>query len=677
MGPRTGLRAPGRGTAAAPAAPAAVSGVKTADQHRRRPTRGGGDVYVCTEYAHKAAAIRWAGMPKKTKEDLWQQDKGVSQGGAARPSGRRHLPKGNVKFDEFYKRQRIVESDAEWAEFMAAALTSLPACFRITSGRYAAGIRARLAADDAWGLEGLQAPDGVTDDSVFTVHPPQPVEWLPPGYAWSINAPRPVIRKCPQLKAFHQWLVMQNGQGNINRQEAVSMIPPLLLDVRPGMTVLDLCAAPGSKTAQLVDFLQADDPHARDRGLVVANDSDTSRCYMLVHQLKRFAGDSIVVTNHMGQNFPLLRTGSGEDKTVGMQFDRVLCDVPCSGDGTMRKSPDVWMKWKSGTGLGMHSLQVSILVRGIELCAVGGRVVYSTCSLNPYENEAVVAEAVRRFGGKVVVEDVSSELPQLKRKPGLETWGVRDPNNPVWYESAEDVPKAQRSKIPSSIWPPSNADEAAALGLSRTLRLLPHLQDTGGFFVCVLSKREALLKGHDYSLGSEAEPDKQRQSHRTEPSAPKGKRQRHQGYDSTEAPATVGASTEATAVPSNAAGADDGCVHAVPDGIQHSQPQVAGGAVATAPKQTAAKAGAEPLEKVKGPRGREMDPRELIFEAAIAERNNAALTKSITDLGPHYGPCPVADFRFGTFGLYANVCPVYSVAYYVTIGLQLMMKHLT
>ena len=69
--------------------------------------------------------------------------------------------------------------------------------------------------------------------------------------------------------------------------------------------------------------------------------------------------------------------------------------------------------------MSLHALQVSILIRGIELTAVGGRIVYSTCSLNPHENEAVVAEAVRRFGGKVVVEDVSDMLPALKRKPGL------------------------------------------------------------------------------------------------------------------------------------------------------------------------------------------------------------------------------------------------------------------
>eukprot|EP01050_Picozoa_sp_SAG11_P026649 SAG11_NODE_6461_length_1309_cov_0.678512_1_plen_195_part_01 len=164
------------------------------------------------------------------------------------------------------------------------------------------------------------------------------------------------MRKCPALRAFQQWLVAENSQGRINRQEAVSMIPPLLLGVKTGQRVLDLCAAPGSKTAQLIAQLADGAQAPLDHGLVVANDANTSRCYMLVHQLRRFAGDSIVVTNHKAQDFPL---------PAGFQFDRVLCDVPCSGDGTIRKSPQLWRRWNGGLGLALHSLQLEILLRGV------------------------------------------------------------------------------------------------------------------------------------------------------------------------------------------------------------------------------------------------------------------------------------------------------------------------
>eukprot|EP01051_Picozoa_sp_SAG22_P028039 SAG22_NODE_9698_length_574_cov_1.412632_1_plen_163_part_10 len=163
------------------------------------------------------------------------------------------------------------------------------------------------------------------------------------------------------------------------------MLPPLLLDVQAGQRVLDLCAAPGSKTAQLLTMLAG----ARgERSLLVANDADTKRCYMLVHQLRRFVGDAVVVTNHKAQEFPAIpivavaasESGGGDAKPAVFLFDRVLCDVPCSGDGTIRKSPQLWRQWHCGMGLGMHTLQLAILCRGIELLAVGGKLVYSTCS---------------------------------------------------------------------------------------------------------------------------------------------------------------------------------------------------------------------------------------------------------------------------------------------------------
>ena len=75
-----------------------------------------------------------------------------------------------------------------------------------------------------------------------------------------------------------------------------------------------------------------------------------------------------------------------------MRFERVLCDVPCSGDGTMRKAPDIWRRWNTANGTGLHPLQLRITLHAAGLLTVGGRMIYSTCSLNPVEDEAVVAE---------------------------------------------------------------------------------------------------------------------------------------------------------------------------------------------------------------------------------------------------------------------------------------------
>ena len=322
----------------------------------------------------------------------------------------------NAAFERFYKAQRLVP-EREWDAFLAAARTPLPVCFRVAAGPSQARLEGMLRVD-AWGLDGQTVADPTADAAAppFRVEAPTPVEWLPAGYAWSTNAPKAIVRRCPALKSFQQWLQVESAQGSISRQEAVSMIPPLLLGVRPGQRVLDLCAAPGSKTAQLISLVDGT-PAAQpvDHGLVVANDADTSRCYMLVHQLRRFACDSVVVTNHKAQDFP------APDFFL---FDRVLCDVPCSGDGTIRKSPQLWRRWNTGLGLGLHELQLAILCRGIELLAVGGIVCYSTCSLNPHENEAVVAEALRRCGSALRLVPSGHMLPGLRFTPGLCTWEV-------------------------------------------------------------------------------------------------------------------------------------------------------------------------------------------------------------------------------------------------------------
>lgn len=114
-----------------------------------------------------------------------------------------------------------------------------------------------------------------------------------------------------------------SDSGLITRQELVSMLPPLLLDLQPGQFVIDLCAAPGSKTAQIIEILKGD-------GLVVANDFDKNRAYMLIHQLHRSNTSCMLVVNHAAQVFPNIQD---------FKFDRVLCDVPCTGDGAIRKLP--------------------------------------------------------------------------------------------------------------------------------------------------------------------------------------------------------------------------------------------------------------------------------------------------------------------------------------------------
>jgi multisite-specific tRNA:(cytosine-C5)-methyltransferase len=140
------------------------------------------------------------------------------------------------------------------------------------------------------------------------------------------------------------------------------------------------------------------------KGFVVANDADHKRAYLLTHQINRMNTCNIMVTNHNAQDYPDLffqpaQNPSGLDHR--MMFDRVICDVPCSSDAAIRKIPQKWSSWSPRESQTLHPLQIRILQKGLEMLKVGGKLSYSTCSLNPIENEAVVAAALKIYGDKI------------------------------------------------------------------------------------------------------------------------------------------------------------------------------------------------------------------------------------------------------------------------------------
>lgn len=125
----------------------------------------------------------------KFKNKNYKKRRGEQGNNVWAQGSKEQLVRDNAAFEAFYRRQNIVPPE-DWAVFMASLRSSLPACFRVTTGRYAQDIRAALAVD-TFELSGLEVPDA--EGKTYIAQPPQPLEWLPEGYAWVSNIPRPLV----------------------------------------------------------------------------------------------------------------------------------------------------------------------------------------------------------------------------------------------------------------------------------------------------------------------------------------------------------------------------------------------------------------------------------------------------------------------------------------------------
>ncbi|KAF6842147.1 methyltransferase [Colletotrichum plurivorum] len=488
--------------------------------------------------------------------------KGKGRGGAANGGDRGRQPrseswqsypavkKENERLQRYYN-TIIGLSEEEQGPFWDALRRDLPNSFRFCGSKgHAQAVKKLLQSRYMPEIVKIEHADG------RMVEPPKPLEWYPNELAWWMTTPKNIIRKYAPFSAFQKFLVSETSVGNISRQEVVSMIPPLLMDVRPGMTVLDMCAAPGSKAGQLLEMIhqgeearvrkvlrafakedgldlgveteeerQADldaDPSdsGRTTGLLIANDADYKRGHMLVHQLKRLSSPNLLVTNHDATQYPAIRLPSDPatpTKPVYLKFDRILADVPCSGDGTLRKNQNLWKDWQPGNALGLHVTQIRILLRALAMLKVGGRVVYSTCSMNPVENESVIAAAIDRCGGpdKVEIVDCSNELKGLVRAPGMRKWQIMDKSGRLWSSQAEVDEYTKSSgdgiapgRLVDSMFPPLEGSVCSDLPLERCMRVYAHQQDTGGFFITVLQKKaEVKIRPEDQKPAAETNTD--------------------------------------------------------------------------------------------------------------------------------------------------------------------------
>ena len=147
------------------------------------------------------------------------------------------------------------------------------------------------------------------------------------------------------------------------------------LDAQPGERVADLCAAPGGKSMTVAQYMD-------NTGLILSGDIHDHKCAAMTRRVARYGLDCITVEHHDASALP-------KDDLCGT-FDRVLCDVPCSGMGVIRRKPEIRYKQPEEFA-DLPSLQLQILQQGAKLVRPGGVLQYSTCTLRPEENQAVVA----------------------------------------------------------------------------------------------------------------------------------------------------------------------------------------------------------------------------------------------------------------------------------------------
>jgi 16S rRNA (cytosine967-C5)-methyltransferase len=258
--------------------------------------------------------------------------------------------------------------------------------------RIDAGLPARTA-HPAWLVERIsaawprQAPDILLANNI---HPPMTLrvdlsrvsaeDYLDRLAQRSIGAQR--IQWAPAAVVLDRGIAVGElpgfDEGLVSVQDAGAQLAARLLDASPGMRVLDACAAPGGKTGHLLELLGQD-------AELTALDSDAARVGLIEENLKRLSRSAN------------LRIGDARDPSTfwdGRPFERILVDAPCSSTGVIRRHPDIKLLRRPGDVPAFAATQLAILRAMVDLLSPGGRLLYSTCSVLPEENEQVLAALI-------------------------------------------------------------------------------------------------------------------------------------------------------------------------------------------------------------------------------------------------------------------------------------------
>lgn len=196
---------------------------------------------------------------------------------------------------------------------------------------------------------------------------------------------------------------LEHHLGYFYLQNLSSMIPVIVLDPKPNEIIIDLAAAPGSKTTQIADLME-------NTGLIIANEIDKNRISNLHYNLDRLG-----ILNTV--------TVLGDGSRVGQLFpefaDKILLDAPCSALGVLSNQHEVAGWWNLQKVHKFSHIQKSLLISAIKAVKPGGTIVYSTCTLTPEENEQVIHEIMKDYPIEIVPFELPSEIPV---SPGLLHW---------------------------------------------------------------------------------------------------------------------------------------------------------------------------------------------------------------------------------------------------------------
>lgn len=185
-------------------------------------------------------------------------------------------------------------------------------------------------------------------------------------------------------------------------QSLSSMVPPVVLAPQPGEKVLDLCAAPGSKTTQLAEMMN-------NTGTLYANEVASDRVKMLVHNMEKMCVTNLGIINFRGEQL---------SKFFANHFDKILVDAPCSALGILQKKGEVNNWWNKRHADKLAEMQNKLLVSAVKMVREGGEILYSTCTLTLEENEYAVNKILESYP----VELVDVELP-VKSMPAFTKYG--------------------------------------------------------------------------------------------------------------------------------------------------------------------------------------------------------------------------------------------------------------